>query len=309
MINYCPFEELLAYPLRSGVTVAASSRGSGIKMLNMGELFRHPQIPALEMARVEVSTVDSERVLLQPGDLMFARRSLTLEGAGKCSIVKEIDEPTTWESSIIRGRLDKSLAHALYYFYFFQSPVGRRAVEAIVEQVAAAGIRLSELRKLRVPVPSLVEQHAIAEVLGALDDKIAANKTLVRTADELAGTITRASVDLTETVTLSEAALIMMGSSPPGTSYNETGDGTVFYQGVRDFGARYPHNRVWTTMPVRLAQRGDCLVSVRAPVGELNLAGEATCIGRGLASVRSTENAPMSLFHLLKDSPYVWAPY
>jgi len=304
-----PFGDLLAYPLRSGVTVAASSRGAGIKMLNMGELFRYPQIPAVEMARVEINVGNPDRVLLQPGDLMFARRSLTLEGAGKCSIVKEIDEATTWESSIIRARLDRRLAHAPYYFYFFRSSIGRRTVEAIVEQVAAAGIRLSELRNLRVPVPGLAEQRAIADVLGAFDDKIATNIRLVSTSDELASALTRTSLDLRETVALSEISLITMGSSPPGASYNEAGDGTVFYQGVRDFGIRYPHNRVWTTMPVRIAQQNDCLLSVRAPVGELNIAGEVTCIGRGLASVRSTMNAPMSLFHRLKDLPEIWAPY
>lgn len=278
-------------------------------MLNMGELFRYPQIPAVEMARVEINVGNPDRVLLQPGDLMFARRSLTLEGAGKCSIVKEIDEATTWESSIIRARLDRRLAHAPYYFYFFRSSIGRRTVEAIVEQVAAAGIRLSELRNLRVPVPGLAEQRAIADVLGAFDDKIATNIRLVSTSDELASALTRTSLDLRETVALSEISLITMGSSPPGASYNEAGDGTVFYQGVRDFGIRYPHNRVWTTMPVRIAQQNDCLLSVRAPVGELNIAGEVTCIGRGLASVRSTMNAPMSLFHRLKDLPEIWAPY
>jgi type I restriction enzyme S subunit len=162
---------------------------------------------------------------------------------------------------------------------------------------------------LQVRVAPLVEQRAIADVLRALDDKIAANTKSVKTADQLAGALTRRSTDPTETVALSDVALITMGSSPPGASYNESGDGTVFYQGVRDFGVRYPRNRVWTTEPVRLAQKFDCLVSVRAPVGELNLAGEETCIGRGLASVRSTENMPMSLFHILRDLPDVWASY
>lgn len=96
---------------------------------------------------------------------------------------------------------------------------------------------------------------------------------------------------------------------PPGTSYNEIRNGVIFYQGVRDFGIRYPGNRVWTTSPVRYAEAKDCLVSVRAPVGELNLAAEKTCIGRGIAAVRSTSQAPMTLFHLLRDAPEVWAPY
>jgi len=155
----------------------------------------------------------------------------------------------------------------------------------------------------------LTEQRAIAEVLGALDDKIGANTEFVTTADALAASLTRSALDMTQQVALNEIALITMGSSPPGTSYNEAGEGAVFYQGVRDFGVRYPANRVWTTEPVRMAKAGDCLLSVRAPVGQLNLSGEDICIGRGLASVRSRAASPMTLFHLLRDAPEAWAPY
>lgn len=175
MTSQIMFNELLEYPLRSGVTVAAANRGSGIKMLNMGELFKFPRIPNVEMARVDLEGFDDARTLLRRHDLMFARRSLTLEGAGKCSIVEEILEPTTWESSIIRARIDPTIGDARFYFYYFNSPIGRRQMEMIVEQVAAAGIRLTELGKLFLPFPSLDSQCAMAEVLGALDDKTAAN--------------------------------------------------------------------------------------------------------------------------------------
>jgi len=98
-----------------------------------------------------------------------------------------------------------------------------------------------------------------------------------------------------------------MGSSPPGSSYNEVGEGMVFYQGVRDFGVRSPSNRVWTTEPVRVAEAGDTLVSVRAPVGRTNVATETTCLGRGLAGLRSQR--PATVYHLLRSVPEVWAPY
>lgn len=303
------FGDLMAYPLRSGVTIPAGNRGSGIKMLNMGELFRYPRVPAVEMARVEIADYDSDRTLLRRHDLLFARRSLTLEGAGKCSIVDEVDEPTTWEGSILRARLDPAIAHAPYYFYYFASPQGRRSMETIVEQVAAAGIRGSDLKKLNVSYTDLPEQHAIAGVLGALDDKIAANAKLVKVADQLAASLTRDALDPSASIALSTIADIVMGSSPSGTSFNESGEGTVFYQGVRDFGVRFPSNRVWTTAPVRLALPGDTLLSVRAPVGRVNLATEETCIGRGVASVRSSIGQPSTLFHILKDSHEAWAPF
>jgi len=158
-------------------------------------------------------------------------------------------------------------------------------------------------------LPDLVEQRAIADVLGALDDKIAANTKLVDTADRLAASLTRKALDITRSTALSSVATVTMGSSPAGTSFNEAGEGTVFYQGVRDFGIRFPTNRVWTTSPVRMALPGDTLLSVRAPVGRVNVASEETCIGRGVASIRSSTRQPFTLFHVLKDSPDAWAPF
>ena len=87
--------------------------------------------------------------------------------------------------------------------------------------------------------------------------------------------------------TLSEIANITMGQSPSGTSYNEDGIGTVFYQGRAEFGSRFPTRRLFTTEPKRMAAKGDVLMSVRAPVGDLNVAFEACCLGRGLGGIQS----------------------
>ncbi|MBL3601060.1 MAG: restriction endonuclease subunit S [gamma proteobacterium endosymbiont of Lamellibrachia anaximandri] len=79
---------------------------------------------------------------------------------------------------------------------------------------------------------------------------------------------------------------VTMGQSPPGDTYNETGDGLPFFQGRADFGFRYPSNRVYCTSPKRLASKGDALVSVRAPVGDVNMAAQDCCIGRGVSASR-----------------------
>ena len=78
-----------------------------------------------------------------------------------------------------------------------------------------------------------------------------------------------------------------MGQSPSGSSYNEIGDGEVFYQGRAEFGYRFPTRRLYTTEPKRMAEIGDVLLSVRAPVGDLNVAYERCCIGRGLSAIHS----------------------
>ena len=88
---------------------------------------------------------------------------------------------------------------------------------------------------------------------------------------------------------LSEIAEITMGQSPDGKSYNENGEGTVFYQGRAEFGTRFPTRRLFTTEPKRIAKKFDTLMSVRAPVGDTNIANEDCCIGRGLAAIHSKD--------------------
>ena len=86
---------------------------------------------------------------------------------------------------------------------------------------------------------------------------------------------------------LKNVATLIMGQSPPGSTYNEFGEGVPFYQGVRDFGERYPTRRVYCTAPTRFAKADDVLFSVRAPIGEINRATEDCSIGRGLAAIRA----------------------
>lgn len=244
-----------------------------------------------------------DRTTLRGGELLLSLVGTVGEAAIAPADVRD------WNVARAIAVIRPETVTAQWLKFCFASPVIRHELRRVLNTTVQATLNLADLKRIKIPVPPKSVMDAIGEMLGALDDKIAANAALVRMSDELAGACTRSSMEPMETVALSELALITMGSSPPGTSYNEDGDGTVFYQGVRDFGLRYPRNRVWTTMPVRLAHKNDCLLSVRAPVGELNLAGETTCIGRGLASVRSSADEQMSLFHLLKESPQIWAPY
>ena len=101
--------------------------------------------------------------------------------------------------------------------------------------------------------------------------------------------IDNASSDWTEG-TLSDIADITMGQSPSGSSYNEDGNGTIFFQGRTEFSFRFPTVRLYTTEPKRMACANDTLMNVRAPVGDLNVAHTDCCIGRGLAAIHSKNN-------------------
>jgi type I restriction enzyme S subunit len=184
-----PFEDLFEIPIRNGLTRPTSVRGSGVKMINMGELFAHSRIKNISMDRVPLSKEESDNYLLKNGDLLFARQSLVLSGAGKCSIFLGDAELVTYEGHIIRTRLDSKKAVPLFYYYYFNSPIGRKTIESIIEQVAAAGIRGSDLAKLRVHVPALTYQYHVAHILGSLDDKIEVNRTINKTLEAMARAI------------------------------------------------------------------------------------------------------------------------
>ena len=100
---------------------------------------------------------------------------------------------------------------------------------------------------------------------------------------------------------LSDVANITMGQSPDGSSYNELGEGSIFYQGSTDFGLRFPSIRQYTTSPNRCANKGDILMSVRAPVGALNIANNDCCIGRGLSALSSKIGSITHLYYLMND--------
>lgn len=164
------------------------------------------------------------------------------------------------------------------------------------------------LNDLLIPLPRLAEQKAIADVLGALDDKIAANQRVISDAAELCEALVQKIIS-GEFTKLSEIAVITMGTSPKGEDLNEEGRGIPFFQGVRDFGDISPKRRVCTDKPLRTAEPGDVLLAVRAPVGQVNLALEKVCIGRGLAAVRSAINSPVSLFYLLRSHREIWQDF
>ena len=183
-------ESILALPSRNGLTKPSKIRGKGVKMIGMGELFANPIIYDIPMDRVPVTDKELFNSRIMPGDLLFARQSLTLEGAGKCCYVKEVKEETVFESHLIRIRIDKTKADAEFIYYFFNSFIGKCLIQNLVTQVAAAGIRGSELVKLEITIPKeLEDQRRIASILSSLDRKIELNNKINADLEEMAQAI------------------------------------------------------------------------------------------------------------------------
>jgi type I restriction enzyme, S subunit len=183
------FGAIYAEPVRNGLTRPTAVRGEGYRMVNMGEIFAYDRIGDQEMERVLLNDRELRVATLHENDLLFARSSLKPEGTGKCSIVGSVAEPTTFESHLIRVRLNATDADARFYFYFFQSYYGRASVLSLAKQVGAAGLPGSKLAGLEVPRPDRRTQTAVADVLETYDDLIDANSRrialLERAAEEL----------------------------------------------------------------------------------------------------------------------------
>jgi type I restriction enzyme S subunit len=184
------FKELYEIPSRNGLTKPKAIRGNGIKMVNMGEIFAHSRLSNVNMDRVPLNENEKNTSLLKKGDLLFARQSLMLSGAGKCSIFLDDNEEVCFESHIIRCRLNQKFADPDYYYYFFNSPMGRAVISKIVEQGAgASGIRGSDLAEIVVPWMDIHLQRKISRILSAIDDKIATNAQINLHLEEMAQAI------------------------------------------------------------------------------------------------------------------------
>ena len=175
-------------------------------------------------------------------------------------------------------------------------------------QSAQPGLSVQTLSKIEITLPSVATQRRVTAMLKSIDDKIELNSRINHNLEQQAQALYKSwFVDFEpfkggkfvdselgmipegwRVGPLSDIASIVMGQSPSGSSYNEIGEGTIFYQGRTEFGARFPSIRLFTTEPTRFAEKNSVLLSVRAPVGDINIAKEKCCIGRGLAAIYGT---------------------
>lgn len=219
-----------------------------------------------------------------------------------------------------------------YFLYsFFRSSLFKSQCGLNGSGSAQPQLPISAIKNIKIPEFNLKTQQSIAAVLFVLDKKIALNKQINARLEEMAKTLydywfvqfdfpdangkpyksSGGEMVFDETLkreipkgwavkSLNQVADIVMGQSPDGASYNLEQEGTIFFQGSTDFDWRFPNVRQYTTSPTRFAQKGDILLSVRAPVGDLNISPFECCIGRGLAALRSKSGNNSFLFYVMK---------
>lgn len=231
------------------------------------------------------------------GDTIMARITPCLENGKTAQVLILNDGEVGFGSTeYIVFRAKEGIANKDYLYYLVCSPEVREpAIKSMVGSSGRQRVQTDVVKNLEIDVPPLVDQEKIGSFLKSFDDKIALNDKINKNLEQQAQAIYQqmfvdnASSDWTEG-TLSDIADITMGQSPSGSSYNEAGNGTIFFQGRAEFGFRFPAIRLYTTEPKRMACTNDTLMSVRAPVGDLNVAHTDCCIGRGLAAIHSKDD-------------------
>jgi type I restriction enzyme S subunit len=250
----------------------------------------HIEQETLRLNSVGVSSdVTSNKFKFQPNDVLFGklrpyfRKVVKPQFEGICST-------DIWVFRSKKG-FDQD-----FLFYFLAN---KEFVDTANSGESGSRMPRADWNYLKVTnwnVPPLSEQTTIASILSSLDDKIDLLHRQNKTLEQLAETLFRQwfveeAEDSWEAGTLDDEFDLTMGQSPLGSELNEDKIGTIFYQGRSDFGFRFPTPRVYTTAPTRLAKPLDILVSVRAPVGDMNIAFEECCLGRGVAAFRYKNNS------------------
>ena len=194
-----------------------------------------------------------------------------------------------------------------YMFLYYLLRYNKEKIENMGSGTTFKEVSGNTMRGIEVTVPESIEdQKKIASILSTIDDKIERNEAINCNLQEQAQAIYQYMIvenadDSWTPGVLSDIAIVTMGQSPKGDTYNEDGVGTVFFQGRAEFGFRFPTRRLYTTDPKRMAQANDALMSVRAPVGDMNVAYEDCCIGRGLAAIRSKDGHQSFVLYTMFD--------
>lgn len=274
-----------------------------------------------DVKRVSEKTYEiwTKREIPQMNDLILAREA----PIGNVAIILPNQKVCLGQRTVlIRPDQDKIIPQ--YLCYLLLGDEIQERILSVSNGATVHHLNMGDIRNLELPaLPALPIQRKIATILGAYDDLIENNTRRIRILEEMAQALYRewfvnfrfpghedvlmveSELGLVpegwEVKKLGDVCNILMGQSPKSEFYNDTGEGLPFHQGVTDFGDRFPTTRKYCTVLKRVAEAGDILFSVRAPVGRINIANKKIVIGRGLCAIRNLSGNQVFAFQQLKE--------
>ena len=316
-----------------GLTASASDQEVGPKFLRITDIVSG-HIDWNAVPHVAADDETSAKYRLHDGDIVLAR---TGASTGASAYVKD-PPPAVFASYLVRLQAKPEFEPRFLAYYLRSDDFWTFIRGVLGDKSAQPNASASTMTKAPLRAPRTKnEQRAIAHILGTLDDKIELNRRMNETLEAMARAIFKSwfvdfdpvrakaegrdhglpkeitdlfpdsfeDLELGEIPkgwgisTVGEEFILTMGQSPPGETYNDIGEGIPFFQGRADFGFRYPSHRVFCTAPTRFADPGDTLVSVRAPVGDINMALERCSVGRGVAAIRHKSSSRSYTYHAM----------
>ena len=267
---------------------------------------------------------------LRINDYAFDQKAILLAGnnaEGNFNIKYYEGKFNAYQRTYVINPLDDRLD---IRFLYYALSVCLQSFKRISQGTSTKFLTAQILNNFILNIPSLPTQQKIANILSSLDDKIEVNRRINDNLEQQAqalykqwfvdfefpneegnpykssgGKMIKSEMgeipEKWHVGALKDIANVIMGQSPNGKSFNENGEGIVFYQGRTEFGSRYPSIRLYTTEPTRFAEPMSVLLSVRAPVGDINIATQRCCIGRGVASIDSKTGDNSYMYCCLKE--------
>lgn len=283
---------------RRQVTVdpVAEYQEIGIRSFGRGIFHKEPVIGA---------QLGNKRVFeIKPGDLVLSN---VFAWEGAVALAGESEEGKIGSHRFMTYAADESTVDPQYLKYFFTSERGLRQLGQASPGSAGRNrtLAIDRFERLIIPLPHIGEQRKVARQLGRIRGQTKSVQEHLRAAalypDSLlesarAVELLRLEEEGISSTTLESVAEIEMGQSPPGTAYNDLGEGLALLNGPRDFGPVHPAAGQWTTAVTKTCQPGDLLFCVRASIGRMNWANDLYCIGRGLAAIRARDSTVLPAF-------------
>lgn len=299
--------ELLDF--KNGLNPKLDKFGKGIKFISVMDILKNAVITYdCIKASVDVTEKELSDFSVEKGDILFQRSSETLEDVGRANVYMD-DKTAVFGGFVIRGK-KKGEYDPQYFNYLLRSPFARKRIVPMGAGAQHFNIGQEGLSKVNLHFANIKEQKKIGKMFSLLDERIATQNKIIEDLKKLKSAISHILFSSKGAIHLSEIANVVMGQSPSSNAYNDQGLGMPLVQGNLDISNGKTTPRLYTAEFNQTTEKGNIILTVRAPVGEVAKATQKVCLGRGVcAIIPHEENMSDFIYQYLTFYKFMWRRY